>query len=301
VSQSCIILPIDCQTLPWEYVATFDVMGTDPPYSRKVHTKAVSCSASAGESLGVEERDFGFSHLTPQLRRWLGLAAATVRTWSLLYTDLESTTWLRLAGEAAGAEYIRTIPWIRWSQPQMSGDRPPTGAEEVVLFHRQQAGARGGRKPLKKSWQGPGNLVAFMADSLRGDEKYSAEKPLDDALRQVSYFSEPGAAWFDPCAGRATYGRACQILGRRYGGCEQFPEAYERATQRLSSPLSASERERTQRFISEVGENATRLLEQTSDGPQAENARRRCHAMLSEVERARTFLQAHQHNVCAAA
>ena len=297
---SAILLPIDCTTLPMEYVAQFHVLGTDPPYSKKVHTQAKSCAASNGESLGVSERDFGFGYLTPSLRRWLARASNVVQRWSLFYSDMESTTWLRIACEAAGAEYIREIPWVRWSQPQLSGDRPPTGAEDLlvvhatslVLTHRQRVGKRGGRYSVAKHWNGPGNLVALEHKSLRGDEKYSAEKPVDGALDLVSWFSDYGESWFDPCAGRATFGRACQILGRKYVGCEQLPEAFARGLERLNSPPSAGEIVRVERFIESAEANANALLEQTANQPALEPSRARARARLADAQRAREYLAA---------
>ena len=55
--------------------------------------------------------------------------AARVRRWSIIYTDIESVADWKRELELAGATYIRTLPWVRWSMPQLSGDRPPQGFE----------------------------------------------------------------------------------------------------------------------------------------------------------------------------
>lgn len=267
---------------PAELGEQFGVLIADPPYSRRVHRNPVStCSGKTG---GVRSRDFGFAHLSPQLRRWLGRVAANVSRWSAIYSDLESATWLRISCQAAGAEYIRTVPWIRWSQPQLSGDRPLSGAEAIVLTHR-----RGG----KKAWSGPGDLTEFQAyreKSLRGKEKFSAEKPLDLELRLVSYFTRPGDRVLSVCAGKGTTARACQILGRDCLAVELDPATALRARDRLASPLSTGELDRICRFVEEDRELATRLLEQSGTDPKLENSRRRCRDMLQACTTAAGWL-----------
>jgi site-specific DNA-methyltransferase (adenine-specific) len=53
---------------------------------------------------------------------------------------------------------------------------------------------------------------------LRGEDKHKAEKPLDQALDLVEWFSDEGETVFDPFAGSGTIGLACRILGRSYLG-----------------------------------------------------------------------------------
>lgn len=214
-----------------------DVMITDPPYREHVHKKAVSQSSRGG----VRERQFGFEHLTPQLRSHTALIGANVKRWSVIYSDVESLAWWRISMQAAGATYIRPIPWVRWSMPQLSGDRPPSGCEMVSIFYGAAKG--------KKSWNGPGNLTHLAHKCLRGDAKHKAEKPLDQALDLVSWFSEPGECVVDPFAGSGTIGVACALLGREYYGIEKDPEWAERAKERLVAPkLSDRDEERFRRW-----------------------------------------------------
>jgi hypothetical protein len=233
------------QCLSWEQIAQCDVMIVDPEYSEHTHSSAVSCSAVRG----TRKREFDFEHLTPSARRWLGRAAATVKRWSVIYSDVESSTWMRLACEAAGAEYIRTIPWVRWSMPQLSGDRPPQGFEHLIVCHRQHLGPRGGRRPIEKRWGGFGGLVALEHKRLSGEDKHKAEKPLDQALDLVTWFSEPGETVFDPRAGTGTVGLACRLLGRNYVGVEQSAEWAAHAARRIhAQSLSERDFERVQRW-----------------------------------------------------
>lgn len=201
----------------------------DPPYSVHVHDNA----ASMGVAGAPVARDLGFEALRDPLRRKIAEAAAYVRRWSLIFTDQESTHLWREAAEVAGAEYIRTMPWIRWSQPQLSGDRPPTGAESVVVFHRQEIGAKGGRHPVKKTWTGPGGLTHFEERALRGLNKHPTQKPVDLMLQMVSYFSAPGETVLDLTCGAGSTLVAAKLLGRAALGVEEDPKWVREAQRRL--------------------------------------------------------------------
>jgi hypothetical protein len=284
------VLNIDCTTLDVAELRGVDAIICDPPYSRHVHENAMSCSATNGKSLGVKERDLGFGHLTPGLRRWLARASAEVRTWSLFYSDVESQWLWRTACTAAGAEYVRTLPWVRWSQPQLSGDRPSTGCELVTIVHSQDVGKRGALKPRRKAWNGSGNLLALYHEDvalndlahkcLRGEDKYKAEKPLDQLLALVSAFTRPGDVVADFCAGVGTTGAACALLGRQFIGSEILPEVCERANERivraLDRQLSERDAERLERWIKDTDAEVQRTLaEKSTTEKAAERALRR--------------------------
>src|SRR5881628_941276 len=170
-------------------------MIVDPPYASKVHTNATSAGTGGR---GVRKRDLGFASCSAALMLRLAEYGAQVQRWSLVFSDKESTHLWRAAFALTGCEYVRTVPWVRWSQPQLSGDRPPSGCEEVMVFHAPRA------KGVRMRWNGPGNRIAYRAKSLRGENKHPTEKPLDLMLALVSDFSDPGELVFDPCAGRAT-------------------------------------------------------------------------------------------------
>lgn len=251
----------DCMAITPEWASQFDALITDPPYSRHVHGNAVSQSQGGG----TRERDFGFGHLTPKLRRHVAMVASNVKRWSVIYSDVEMSTWLRISCEVAGAEYVRTVPWIRWSMPQLSGTIPPQGFEQLLVFHKQHMGKRGGRRPMGKGWQGPGNLVELAQECpevlrqtcLRGDTKHKAEKPLDQALELVSWFTKPGEAVLDMFAGSGVFGLACALLGRQYIGLELDPDWVPVAQAREASVGNVSDKdlERITRWVSAPDES----------------------------------------------
>lgn len=289
-----------------------DVMIVDPPYAPKVHAKAISAGTGGA---GVRKRDLGFGHLTPALMSRIASYAAQVRRWSVVFTDLESAHLWIAAMRTHGVEYVRTVPWIRWSQPQMSGDRPPTGAEAICIFHAPRKNQGGG----KMHWNGPGNRVAYRSDaepadpgnfdaskcsdpvaraeyaakSLRGTDKYSCEKPLDLMLALVSDYSDPGELVFDPCCGAGSTCLAAQLLGRETLGIDRSPEAVARAHDRTVTGAGLSERdeERAVRWVLETREEARGVpfpkAENGSDVRTYERAQRRLADAATVVRNAR--------------
>jgi DNA methylase len=228
----------DAREVEWP---EYDVLITDPPYRAEVHARATSQSAKRG----TRHRDLGFESLNGSLQEWTCRFAARARRWIVIFSDLESITPWKCGLESAGAKYVRTIPWVRWSMPQLSGDRPPQGAEAIILGH--------GRAKRRKHWDGPGNLTHFSQKCLRGKNKHRAEKPLDLALALVHHFSDAGETVADPFAGAGTFGLACRILGRGYEGTEKDAEWYRKAGDRLGGSLSARDLDRRDRWEESCG------------------------------------------------
>lgn len=273
----------DSLSLPAEYVKHFDAMITDPPYRKHVHEAATSQS----KIRGTRKRDLGFDPLSEPDRAAIGLWSASVRRWSVIYSDVEDSHLTRFAAEQHGAQYIRTIPWVRWSMPQLSGDRPPQGFEHVLCFHAEG----------KKRWNGPGNLTHLDHKALRGEEKHKCEKPLDQALDLVSFFSDIGDSVFDPFAGHATIGLACKLLGRNYVGFENDPSWYEKATLRLAGRSSEMQLERDALRVirwlqrdKEPGRPATDREDQGNDASPDNVRRREARALDKENVRKGVFL-----------
>lgn len=209
----------------------YDVMICDPPYSDHVHNAAISVSGTKG----VRKRDLGFASLSEELRQGIVHLAAQAKRWVLIYSDLEGAHLWR---EAMPKTYIRSVPWVRWSMPQLSGDRPPSGCELLLLFHR--AG--------KKRWSGPGNLTHLAHKCMRGEAKHKTQKPLDQLLDLVSWFSEPGELILDPTCGAGTTGLACRELDRHFAGHEIDPVWSTKAITRLATPLAGTDITHVQRW-----------------------------------------------------
>ncbi len=247
----------DALNLSPAFVSQFHLLYTDPPYSAHVHASATSQSAGRG----TRKRELGFESLGYKLRRKVAECAASVQRWSVVYSDVESANTLAISAQAQGAEYVRTMPWVRWSMPQLSGDRPPQGFESLVCLHR--AGPRG--KPIKKHWNGPGNLTHLSELALRGEGKHKCEKPLDQALRVVSYFSAPGENVLDMFSGSGVIALACYLLGRSCFAIELDPvwaaSGSERYTYAVARRFSDRDEERIKRWLCSPDEPASALTE----------------------------------------
>lgn len=211
----------------------FAALIVDPPYSEHVHGHAVSSGA-------VEPcaRDFAFAALDDRLRAAIATVAAHATRWSAIFSDVEGTHAWRDAMRD-GPRYVRAVPWVRFSQPQISGDRPPSGCEMVSLFH-----AAG-----RMAWSGPSALTAFFSPSLRDRGKHGGEKPLDLMLSLVAWFSDAGERVVDPCCGAGTTGQACRLLERDAILLDVDAGAVARTRARLAAPLTPGERARCERWI----------------------------------------------------
>lgn len=263
------IIHADALWLP-RLAAEFDCMLVDPPYADAVHRNAVSTGSGGA---GPRKRDFAFEALTPELFRRLCSYAAQVRRWSAVFCDIESVGIWKQGLTDAGAEYVRPLPWVRWTQPQISGDRPPSGCEMVVLAHR----------PGRKRWSGPGSLTHFHQKALRGANKHPTEKPLDLALALVSYLTEPGEAVLDPCAGNGTTLLAAALLDREGLGLERNAgwahKGGFRCARNDAQLLAERDAERMRRFVIDTREEASSVpepkAEDGSDVKTYERAQRR--------------------------
>jgi hypothetical protein len=260
--------------IPDDFVA--DAMIVDPPYSDHVHENTTSQDQHTDGN--VRHNDLGFAPLTPELQRWICALAARTRRWSLIYTDVESVADWKRELEVAGATYIRTIPWVRWSMPALSGDRPPQGFECIIVAYGSAKGRKrwNGAGNLVRlahtlDWDSPNDLLAHLADSddlthlahlaLRGKDKFKTEKPFDQLLDLVSWFSEPNEVVIDPTSGSGTTGLACKVLGRSFVGCELSSAWAAKASLRIDAcvpqwlsgqpiaGLSTRDRERFERYV----------------------------------------------------
>lgn len=282
----------DALSLPPESFTDFDLQVVDPPYSDYVHKHMAS---HGSEGRGSRGRDPGFGSLTNELREHIAKIANRVRRWSLIFSDHESTHLWRSAVQMRGngdyirekecvAEYEEDIRWIRWSQPQLSGDRPPQTSESVLHFHR--AGA--------KQWNGPGSLTHFSNRCLRGDGKHPTEKPLDLLLNMVSWYSNPGESVVDVCAGAGTTALAAKLLGRDCLCVEADPKWKAVADARLALKWLARDKDRATEWCVVSHDEATDALARPRTKSKGqftdELTRARALARLADVQRVAAWL-----------
>lgn len=174
---------------------SFDVVITDPPYNEHVH-----------ENLGKERRTDGtapreeltFPPMTEGLIECVMRELVRVtRGWIVVFSDFyNSHTWGNVA-RAAGGAWVRTGQWVKTSpMPQMTGDRPGTGAEDIVICHAE---------PKGWSWNGRGKAATWRG---RRDETWPSrekghpnQKPLWLLQSLLGMFAPPNAIVLDPYIG----------------------------------------------------------------------------------------------------
>ena len=222
--------------------------------------RALARCLSATETGGITRcaidraKDFGFAHLTPELRRGLARAAkALVSRWVGMFCDEESAWLWRISLEAAGLEYIRTEHWHKLcAAPQFTGDRAGSHWEDIVFAHA--VSPKG--KPVKKHWNGGGkgnvrgaydpdtpakvHAVQVVQEHRPGcgepriNETQKPEKLIVDLLAD---YSDEGETVVDLTAGACTSGVAAIRLGRQWVGVEAREEQCRQAAERLDAEL----------------------------------------------------------------
>jgi hypothetical protein len=239
-----VIVEADFHGADLELFRDVDHLVIDPPYSPHVHENAVSAGTLDEGSAGYHHRDLKFPPLTHEDRVRTCSIAAVVKGWTVIHSDYEGAHWWLVEMRNRPVDYVRLVPWVRWSQPQKSGDRPGQQSEAVLHFHRKGA----------KLYNGPGALIAYGlqpgddADTVRRTrralraggprEKHPTEKPLDLALDLVSYHSQPGQVIADLYGGAGTTAVACALLDRDAVVFERLPEFSSVAIEREAGALA---------------------------------------------------------------
>lgn len=202
----------------------------DPPYSERVHRRL----GSEGRSDGHKGRGaLTFSHLTRDMARAVAEHVCRVtRRWILIFCDeLSFGMWVD-AIEMSGGEYVRKGCWDKTdAMPQMSGDRPSTGTEEIVIAHAPRESGR-------MRWNGGGKKAVYrgLAQEPGIRRWHPAQKPQWLLRALIADFTDPGELILDPFGGVASAGIAALSSGRRYIGWELDPQFHAIATARLGSP-----------------------------------------------------------------
>lgn len=208
-----------------------DHLISDPPYSKHTHSNA---RGNRGEA-GIVERDFGFEHLKPSLRRFVAQwACERAIGWIAVFTDRESSWLWRLSIEAAGGSYRRTIPWVRWSAPQFNGQAPPSSAEDIVFSKP--------RRRERKWINGARQLYDTPCLRRHNKEGHTTEKPVSLMMEILGDCTLPGDLIVDPFCGSGTTLISAMRMGRRAIGIEADRENAKLCAERVAAEASGSTR-----------------------------------------------------------
>lgn len=205
-----------------------DICLTDPPFSERVHARL----GKEDRSDGTAPRDaLTFEHITEaQAYAMAAQLCRVVREWIIVFCDEVSLVLWKDAIEAAGGEYVRKGTWLKVSpMPQMSGDRPSVGTEEIVIAHAPRTSGR-------MQWNGGGKTAVYRASPHEpGVPRIHPNQKPQRLLRGILIdFADPGDLILDPYAGSASTGVAALSMGLRFAGWERSPATWEDASARLS-------------------------------------------------------------------
>lgn len=186
----CALIHGSCyEIIPRLPAKSIDCVITDPPYSEATHANFATERGDGGQERG----EIDFSHLTLEQIDWLGKwFAHLTKNWIVVFCDDRSISDWGRALERGGAEWVRTMSWVKTNPaPNFRGDRPGQGEEYMVVAW---AGAG------KRTWNGGGR-----SSVLRGgrdlDSWHPTQKPVWLMQALAGLFATPGALVLDPFLG----------------------------------------------------------------------------------------------------
>lgn len=190
-----------------------DVTITDPPYGERTHAGARTDSGETKLVHFSSIDDGAFQslcrHAVDRSRRWV----------------IMTCEWRHAAkAEDAGLPVVRLGVWIKPNgMPQMTGDRPATGWEAVLMLHRSG----------KKRWNGGGHPAVWTFNKENGEHPTTKPRQLIDAW--LEQFTERSETILDPFMGSASTGVSCAKMGRKFVGIEIDERWFNVACERITN------------------------------------------------------------------
>lgn len=176
---------------------SFDLILTDPPYSPHTHEKHGKERAADGRQ--VHRKELEFPPMTNALIRDVAREYVRIcKGWIISFSDFrQSYVWGREIEDYGGA-WIRTGAWVKTSpMPQLTGDRPATGHEDIVIGHVTGKGMEWNAKGRPATWRGG-------RDAGYGEEPHPNQKPAWLLQSLIGMFCPPGGLVLDPYFGSGT-------------------------------------------------------------------------------------------------
>lgn len=136
----------------------------------------------------------------------------------------------KFAGKAdsAGLPVIRCGCWVKDNpMPQMTGDRPGTGWEAILILHRKG----------KMRWNGKGSPAVYHHGTSRygyfGPSNHPTEKPVTLVAKLIHDFTDKQELVLDPFMGSGSTGVAAIQMDRKFIGIEIDPDYFNIACKRI--------------------------------------------------------------------
>lgn len=192
---------------------------TDPPYGVATHEGVVRFKGGSFEGQPLSFAPIEPADLVPQL-----LAIEGLTGWVVAFCELEALGAYKLA---AGKRWRRAGVAVRaHPQPQMTGDRPATGADGVAVMW----GGRG-----RSVWSKGGHAAIWQLTTCRDPDRFhETQKPIAIMRDLILDFTAPGDLVIDPFCGSGATGVAALHAGRRFVGVEVQGQYATQAAGRLA-------------------------------------------------------------------
>ena len=203
-----------------------DAVITDPPYGDRTHKGARTNkieNAPVGYRQGGAEL-ITFAALTDE--EFVGVCRALLGV---------ATRWVVMTCDHRHAaltfdwpEHIRLGVWVKIApMPQITGDRPGSGHESVLILHNVG----------KKAWNGGGKPAVWTATVIKDPAQsfVPSQKPLKLIIDIANDFTLRDETILDPFMGSGTTGVACMQLGRKFIGIEIEPKYFDIAVERITN------------------------------------------------------------------
>ena len=219
-------------SLPWMAAMadkSVDVCLCDPPYSEHVHRNVRNTSSA----VGAVKVDLPFAAIDrSRMDALLFEVKRVTKRWIVLFSDFESASDWRESIVAADLDFVRFCVWSKPNgMPQLSGDRPGSWAEAIVVAHPKG----------RKRWNGGGRGNVWTHGAAHGaDRCHPTQKPLGLMLDLVADFTDANETILDPFSGSGTTGVAALRLGRHFVGAEMDPAYHAVAVERLTAEAAGT-------------------------------------------------------------
>jgi site-specific DNA-methyltransferase (adenine-specific) len=203
-----------------ETLERVDVVITDPPYGSSTHDGAMTLK-KAGQTDEVDHDnkknprsvarklvDFamiGYDDFEDMVYQ-IGMIC---QRWFVMTCEMDYTFPLKQACAADGfpVSFIRKGVFVKPNgAPQVSGDRPAQGYEEIAILHRKNNG--------RLRWNGGGKSSVYTHNKPNKAE-HPTQKPLGLYVQFVRDFSNVGETIFDPFGGSGTLAVAAKMYRRK--------------------------------------------------------------------------------------
>lgn len=190
---------------------SIDIILTDPPYSPHVHAKFGKERRNDG---GVVREELDFPPFEQALIREFAFEYVRIsRGWILSFTDFYNSALWGNSLEEAGGAWVRTGQWVKTNpRPQMTGDRPACGAEDIVIGHAKTKGFAWNDRGHAAIWRGPGDK-GYVID----DAPHPNQKPAWLIQALLGAFAPAGGVVLDPFFGSGTTAVAALASSRIEG------------------------------------------------------------------------------------